>query len=246
MKKLFFAMLAISITSPVLAGGEALGWDWPALLDDLSRASDPMEVVLTWTRAHDADSLREVINLQGVPQPNPERHREGCALCHTMLVTRAMAMMQGTSEEIATAMLHDVGKTVSYQIEVAPDGSKRLSVHGPRGVPLAAALMRRLGAPQDAIDRTSEMVYYHMEPHRLGRGAKPDDYKELAGRLNYVTLSMLYKLGTADRRGCIPEGHSAEQPLPDETFPQLELFREQAIGAGVFEGPPVFDGPPAP
>lgn len=84
--------------------------------------------------------LPELAELRSVPQP-PEHHPEGDAYTHTLLVMDAAKDLRIGGRTLFAAMLHDVGKAVTY--------AERGNLHGHEaaGVPVTKAICERFGVP---------------------------------------------------------------------------------------------------
>ncbi|NQX11887.1 HD domain-containing protein [Microbacteriaceae bacterium VKM Ac-2855] len=109
-----------------------------------------------------------------VPQ-DPRWHAEGPVGVHLALAGEAAAAAAADAGEglderdrvlaVGGALLHDLGKAVATQIHHDADGTViRISSHGhdSAGAPLAAALLRRLGAPASVSEPIAAIVREHM------------------------------------------------------------------------------------
>lgn len=122
----------------------------------------------------------EVRALEGVPQ-NPMYHPEGDVWAHTMLVLDAAARLRGEASEpfafMLSALCHDFGKAVATE---ELDGRTVSYGHEKAGVPLAAALLDRLGASGQVRAYVLNMVGLHMAPNALAaQGAGRKAYNHL-------------------------------------------------------------------
>lgn len=108
----------------------------------------------------------ELGDLIGVQQ-NPKFHPEGDVWVHTMMVIDSAAGLRDKAENplgfMLAALCHDLGKKVSTTVE--PDGRIRSIGHEKTGVPLAGAMLRRIGFDKDIIEYALNIVYYHMKPN---------------------------------------------------------------------------------
>ncbi len=105
--------------------------------------------------------LPEVAAMDGCEQP-PQFHPEGDVFTHTALMLDEL-----TSPSLPLALsvvLHDVGKPLTYEEAVEPDGSMRIrfSGHAEVGARMAEAILRRLRYPNRVIDEVAHVVAGHM------------------------------------------------------------------------------------
>ena len=104
--------------------------------------------------------LPEIDALRHVPQP-PEHHPEGDAYTHTLLVMDAAKEMFSKPETMWAAMLHDVGKSVTYEAH------GNLHGHEEAGVPVAAGICDRFGVPQSWKKLALAVTKNHGRIHRI-------------------------------------------------------------------------------
>lgn len=107
----------------------------------------------------------ELERLIGCEQ-DPVYHPEGDVWNHTMIVVDEAAKRRYKISKpeyfMLAALCHDFGKPDTITIE---NGHIHTYGHSKAGVPLAKSFMERIGAPEDAIEYVSEMVYHHMDLH---------------------------------------------------------------------------------
>ena len=131
-------------------------------------ASDAPDVFFDVLRR--ADALRpwfgELAALIGVPQPSCY-HPEGDAYIHSMLVLQAAAQKKAQAEKpeafVYAALTHDLGKAISTTR--GEDGEWHANGHENTGVPLARAMLGRLGAGKEIIAYCENMCRLHMRAH---------------------------------------------------------------------------------
>ena len=131
-------------------------------------ASDAPDVFFDVLRR--ADALRqwfgELAALIDVPQPSCY-HPEGDAYIHSMLVLHAAAQKKAQAEKpeafVYAALTHDLGKAISTTR--GEDGEWHANGHENTGVPLARAMLGRLGAGKEIIAYCENMCRLHMRAH---------------------------------------------------------------------------------
>ena len=143
----------------------------------------------------------EVAALVDVPQ-NPLWHPEGDVWTHTMLVLNAAGSMRTQASDpfafMLAALCHDLGKAVTTELR---DGKLVSYGHETEGVPLADALLDRLGASGHVRSYVLNMVELHMAPNSfVAQHAGRKAYNHLFDRS--VCPRDLLLLSHADVRGC--------------------------------------------
>ncbi len=122
----------------------------------------------------------EVRALLGVPQ-NPVYHPEGDVWAHTMLVLDAAASLRDEASDsyafMLSALCHDLGKAVTTE----DLGGRTVSYgHEKASLPLAEALLDRLGTSGPVRAYVLNMVMLHMAPNALvAQGARRKAYNHL-------------------------------------------------------------------
>lgn len=165
----------------------------------------------------------EVKALKGLPQ-NPEWHPEGDVWTHTMLVVDAAASLRSQAHEpfafVLSALCHDFGKAVTTQ-----EVNGRIISHGhdKAGVPLAKALLDRLGASAKVHSYVLNMVELHMAPNAfVGQQAHRKAYNRLFDRA--VCPNDLLLLALSDDLGC--DDRIARPGVHEELVSHLQDFEE--------------------
>ena len=162
----------------------------------------------------------EVGALVGVPQ-NPAYHPEGDAWTHTMLVLDAAAGLRSRAKEpfafMLAALCHDLGKAT-----VTEERAGRIVSYGHEaaGLPLAKALLDRLGAGAHVRAYVLNMVELHMQPNAfVAQRAGRKSYNRLFDRS--VCPHDLLLLAHADDLGRGVAGTAAGQAAADATAEEL-------------------------
>ena len=194
-------------------------WKWATLSEAPSRG-----IEFAW-EAGWLDLHPELTGLRGVEQ-DPEWHPEGDAWRHTMHVVDAMARHEGWrgADERArgvlmlAALLHDAGKATHTRRELR-DGRERVVSpgHEVAGVPMAEAFLRRVGMPNDVLERVPRLVANHMA-HLEEPSARA--IRRLSLRLAPATIDELCALMTADASG--------RPPRPAGETTAVRAIRERA------------------
>jgi tRNA nucleotidyltransferase (CCA-adding enzyme) len=183
-------------------------------------------------RLHDV--LPELAATVGIEQ-EPKWHPEGDVFEHTMQAIDAAVGLIGKYDNefdklvlMYAALCHDLGK-VTTTTEV--NGVIKSIGHEKESKTFARTMMKRITHNVDLINAVSSLVLHHMTPLQfITNNAKMSAYKRLANKLAYnVNLLMLIDLCIADKRGRNGNGH---EPLICD-FPDVELFREKVLQAGV-------------
>ncbi|MDR7446642.1 MAG: CCA tRNA nucleotidyltransferase [Armatimonadota bacterium] len=99
--------------------------------------------------------LPEVAAMRGVPQPE-EYHPEGDVFEHTVRVLEALR--EPTVTLAWGALLHDVGKPLTYEVRERI----RFPRHDEVGAQVADQVMRRLRASNEQVERVTALVRGHM------------------------------------------------------------------------------------
>ena len=144
--------------SPARVLGEmkkAMAGDAPDVFFDVLRQAGALE---PW--------FGELAALIDVPQPSCY-HPEGDAYIHSMLVLHAAAQKKAQAEKpeafVYAALTHDLGKAISTTR--GEDGEWHANGHENTGVPLARAMLGRLGAGKEIIAYCENMCRLHMRAH---------------------------------------------------------------------------------
>ncbi|HEX4069482.1 MAG TPA: HD domain-containing protein [Candidatus Babeliales bacterium] len=180
------------------------------------------------------DVLPELAATVGVEQ-NPQYHPEGDVFEHSMQAVDAAATIAHTYDNdfdklvlLYAALCHDLGKVTTTR-EV--DGVIKSIGHEKESKKLTRIMLKRITHNIDIMNAVSSLVLYHMTPLQfIANNAKLPAYKRLANKLAHnVNVLMLIDLCIADKRGRNGDGC---EPLTCD-FPDVELFREKVLQAGV-------------
>lgn len=155
----------------------------------------------------------EIAALRGTPQ-EPEWHPEGDVFTHTQHCVDALAQLAEwqTSEPARRRLLmfavlaHDFGKPPTTQ-RSEKRGVLRWTSNGHEaaGLPLAAAFLRRVGAPLELDAHVGALVVHHLAHHHGQRADFSDtQVRRLARRLAPATIDDLAVVMTADALGRPP------------------------------------------
>lgn len=155
--------------------------------------------------------LPEIDALRHVPQP-PEHHPEGDAYTHTLLVMDAAKEMFSKPETMWAAMLHDVGKAVTYEAH------GNLHGHEEAGVPVAAEICDRFGVPQSWKKLALAVTKNHGRIHRVME-MKPKSVYDLFAELKVEqSLDMLINVIAASVYDSNGRGPTRSKAYPQGLF----------------------------
>lgn len=125
--------------------------------------------------------LPEVSCLKNFSQP-PEYHPEGDVFRHTQKVLDNIPY--GSSDTlILSALLHDVGKAVTYAFK---NSTHTFHGHAEEGVPISESVLRRFKFSNEIIDNVTDLVRCHMvwkdikkmRTSKLKRFMQKDNFKD--------------------------------------------------------------------
>lgn len=158
--------------------------------------------------------LPEVAALEGVSQPLAH-HAEGDALAHTILALQIVAKITPDPVVRFMTLVHDVGKALTPE-DMLP---KHIG-HDMAGVPLVAAMGKRLRLPKAFIDTAMVGAELHMKMHRAfemkpGTIVKMFDSLRVKSDPGMDMLDRLLTLSEADVRG---RGGHENDPFPSGPF----------------------------
>jgi tRNA nucleotidyltransferase (CCA-adding enzyme) len=158
-----------------------------------------------------------------------EWHPEGDVFTHTGHVCDAAAAIAerdglGAEERMVllfAALTHDLGKPATTEFI---DGRLRSRGHAEAGVPLAEALLGRIGAWESITVRVLPLVREHLA--HIALPLEPRAVRRLALRLEPASVEQWGRLVEAD--------HHGRPPLPPEApaQPYVDLARELAVEQG--------------
>jgi tRNA nucleotidyltransferase (CCA-adding enzyme) len=154
----------------------------------------------------------ELINLIGVAQ-DPRHHPEGDAWDHTMQVVDQAVQISRREDldrmvMVLAGMCHDMGKVSTT--EVQGDGTITSYGHDEAGVPLAESFLKRIGAPQEIIERVLPLVRNHMYHINFKGIPQVKIIRRLANKLKPSNIQEWVFLVEADASG----RHPAEKKSP--------------------------------
>lgn len=154
----------------------------------------------------------EIAALQGTPQ-EPEWHPEGDVFAHTGHCLDALTRLPSWQEAAAgrrrrlmfAVLAHDFGKPATT-VQTEKKGRLRWTSpgHESAGGPLAAAFLRRIGAPLDEDAPVAALVVNHLAHHHGHAGFSDGSVRRLARRLAPATLDDLAAVMRADADGRPP------------------------------------------
>ncbi|MEZ4439138.1 MAG: AAA family ATPase [Polyangiaceae bacterium] len=203
-------------------------------LDDLFGLPSPPSYHVDWQGLHERfDWIRA---MQGVPQ-DPIWHAEGDVWIHSRMVCEALAAdpewraLDLDAKRITwlAALLHDVAKPYSTQIEGPLEGGRiRSRHHSPRGAIHARRLLWRAGLAHPAREQVAGIVRHHQLPIYALEGDQ-GERRTSAASLR-CRLDLLAIVAAADIRG----RHCDDQAGKLES---IDLFRDYARELDCFATP---------
>ncbi|MET0015820.1 HDIG domain-containing metalloprotein [Oscillibacter sp.] len=162
--------------------------------------------------------------LQPTPQ-SPRYHPEGSAWNHTLLVVDEAAGIKTKSADprafMWAALLHDIGKPSTT---VRRNGKITSYDHDKAGALLTREFLGVFTADMDFIERTAQLVRYHMQILFVGRNLP---FADLEGMKRNTDVREIALLGLCDRLG--RQGADRQQEQENiRTF--LEVCNSQSGG----------------
>ena len=146
----------------------------------------------------------ELEALVGVPQ-DPAWHPEGDVWTHNlMVIDEAAGLRRGDADDLALmfgALCHDLGKPATT---VVREGRIRSPSHSKAGIAPTRALLERMRAPHELVERTCALVEHHLAPALFDKdGAKARAYRRLSRQLGSsgVAMELLARVARADHFG---------------------------------------------
>lgn len=180
----------------------------------------------------------EVQDLVGVPQ-NPLYHPEGDVWAHTMMVTDMAARLREQACDpfslLLSAVCHDLGKAA---VTTTRDDGRIVSYgHDKAGIPLASALLKRLGTSTKTSAYVCSMVELHMAPNAfVAQHARQKSYNKLFDRSfcphDLLLLARADDLGRGDDAKTSPAAEELERRL--RTFEEI-MERPYVRGSDLME-----------
>ena len=146
----------------------------------------------------------ELEALIGVPQ-DPTWHPEGDVWTHNlMVIDEAAKLRRGDADDAALmfgALCHDLGKPATTLVR---EGRVRSPSHSKAGLAPTRALLERMRAPHELVERACALVEHHLAPALFDKGgAKARAYRRLSRQLaaSGVTMELLARVARADHFG---------------------------------------------
>jgi tRNA nucleotidyltransferase (CCA-adding enzyme) len=227
-------------------------WKWAEKSRRPSRGLDVLEQT-GWL-----EHFPEIAALRGTPQ-EPEWHPEGDVFDHTRHCLDALAadaawsaLPEGRRGRLMLATLaHDFGKPATTARQERRGVMRWTSNgHEPAGGPIAAAFLRRIGAPLDLDAPVAAIVVHHLAHHHgQGPGFSAAHIRRLARKLAPATIADLALVMTADANGrpplASPETHARIAQLCEDArrlaladaAPKPILLGRHLIQLGLKPGP---------
>lgn len=180
---------------------------------------------------------RQVQDLFGILQ-SAEFHPEGDAFVHTCCTMDAMADLLrnlgdvGHKEKdnfVLAMMCHDLGKAKTT-IQKEKNGFKRWTApgHDVAGVPIACAMLERMGVSFETIAWILPLVRYHMT-HARNDNYSVKSVRKLARNLAPAAIADLLLVMEADCNG--------RPPMPKGLPPRVNDLIDRALELGVMHRP---------
>jgi tRNA nucleotidyltransferase (CCA-adding enzyme) len=168
----------------------------------------------------------EIDNLFGVPQP-PKYHPEIDTGVHALLALEQAARLSNKPEVRFAALMHDLGKALSPKADLPHHYG-----HESAGLPLLAALCKRLRAPTTYQSLAMLVMRYHTHCHKIGElrpGTAVDLLTELgAFKPHHNTLPDFVLACEADAKG--------RTGLESQAYPQgayLQTLADAALAVNM-------------
>ncbi len=178
--------------------------------------------------------LPELVAIQGVPQP-PQFHPEGDVLVHTCRVLDAVR--EGDPVQSWTAVLHDVGKALTFE-----RGADRIRFHGHEAVSarIAAGILHRLRASRELREVVEEVSRHHIRFAAIPQMKAPKRERWLRSprflaHLDFHRADCLGSHGDLQVHAMV---ETMLRELPPEPRPPLCTGKD-VLARGVPEGPMV-------
>lgn len=164
-------------------------------------------------------------------------HPEGSVFVHTVMATQEARRLSDDPVVLWATLLHDAGKPLTTKFE---DGRIRARGHEEAGVEPARALLGRLKAPNDLIDKVAALVSRHLTPSHFHRNkAGPSAYRRLAQFLGSAgtdirTLELVSRadaLGRTTTEALAKEFEAGDRLLQRAEELKVKLRADQADGS---------------
>ncbi len=188
---------------------ERVWGEWEKWSTRSARPSRGLEVLEAtgWLR-----HFPEIAALRGCPQ-EPEWHPEGDVFTHTQLCLDALVALPAWAEAgfatrrmlMLAVLAHDFGKPATTRQELKRGALRWVSPgHEAAGGPLAAAFLRRIGAPLELDAPVTALVVNHLAHHHGQTEFTDTSVRRLARRLVPATIQDLAAVMRADSQGRPP------------------------------------------
>ena len=162
----------------------------------------------------------ELVALHGCLQ-DPKWHPEGDVWQHTVKMLQLIPKKRN-AELVWSVLLHDIGKPAALIVERKPDGSPwyRTPGHASVGATMAETILRRFKASNDAIDRITTAVRYHMQFVEIQK-MRQSSLRQMLGRPTIELELALHRLD------CLSS--HAKLDLYDYAKAKLEAFAGEPV-----------------
>jgi poly(A) polymerase len=185
--------------------------------------------------------LPEVAAMEGQEQP-PQFHPEGDVFTHTMMM---LDKMEDPSLTLAYSVLfHDVGKPVTANTTIEPDGSERIrfNKHANIGAGMARSILERLRLSRGQVEDVAHCVGNHMKFMEVPN-MKQSTLRRLVGGQTFDDELELHRLDCLSSHGDLSnytflKNFVSEMP-PKEILPDRWITGADIMALGIPEGPEV-------
>lgn len=178
--------------------------------------------------------LPEVEKMKGCEQ-QPDYHPEGDVFVHTKLLLEKLS--DPTPVLALSALFHDVGKPVTFQVK---DGKIRFYEHAPIGARMTKTIMKRLRFSNDEIEQVSECVANHMKFADV-RKMRSGKLKQFVVRPTFETEMELHRIDCQSSHGMLDNYYFLKEKLKEyaaeELKPKPFLNGHDLMGLGMKAGP---------
>ncbi len=216
-----------SVTLEVLKGDETKTHLSQIAVD---RVRQELTAMLRHRRRRDAvedlDSLGmlehfipELEDCKGVIQP-PDHHSEGDVWVHTLLTIHALPD-QPSVRLVWAALLHDIGKVLTFRAPDSPGDRIHFDDHFRVGAELADAVLRRLHFPNKLREEIVWLIHHHLitDSFATMKISRRNYY------MSHPAFDDLLDLHAADMRGSIA-AHPEDKQISEELSRLAKLWDE--------------------
>lgn len=182
--------------------------------------------------------LPEIAAMKGVEQP-PEFHPEGDVWIHTRLMLEKLG--KGASPTLAWGvLLHDVGKSPTFQSAAETGDRIRFNHHVDVGVRMAEALCRRLRFSGDETEQITGLVANHMKFADVG-SMRQATLKRFVRLPKFDEHLELHRLDCLSSHGRLDSYEFVRRFLretpPEQVRPERLLGGDDLLAMGFHPGP---------